>query len=172
MAITDIAALPPTSSSSTPAPKQELDKQAFMKLLVTQLKAQDPMSPTSNQEFIGQLANFSTLEQMTNLNDNVLGLALLQQDSGMLLAMSNGSALIGKEVSYEDPSTGQMQNGVVSSMLIENGEALLKIGSQKIPLGSIHEIKAAADASSAAGDDSGAENDGASSANADEGGAA
>jgi flagellar basal-body rod modification protein FlgD len=142
MPINDISAALPSQYDQV-APKQQLDKDAFMKLLVTQMKSQDPLSPQSNQEFIGQLANFSSLEQMQNLNDNVLGLALLQQDSSLLLAMSNGSALIGKDVVYEDPSTGATKTGHVESMLMQDGQALLKVGSSKIPLASILEIKEA-----------------------------
>lgn len=45
-----------------------LDKEAFLKLLVTQMQYQDPMEPTDNTEYISQLANFSTLEEMQNMS--------------------------------------------------------------------------------------------------------
>ncbi len=48
-----------------------LDKEAFLKLLVTQLANQNPLNPIEDKEFIAQLAQFSTLEQMQNLNENV-----------------------------------------------------------------------------------------------------
>lgn len=151
MTITDIYAAAPSQYDAI-APKQQLDKDAFMKLLVTQMKSQDPLSPQSNQEFIGQLANFSSLEQMQNLNDNVLGLALLQQDSSLLLAMSNGSALIGKDVTYQDPDTGATMSGTVDSMVMENGQALLKVGTATVPLSAIQEIYAP-DAGDGSGDE-------------------
>jgi flagellar basal-body rod modification protein FlgD len=65
------ATLSATSSSSSP----ELGKTEFLKLLVTQLQNQDPMNPVDNQEFIAQLATFSSLEQLISINNGVTKLA-------------------------------------------------------------------------------------------------
>jgi flagellar basal-body rod modification protein FlgD len=54
---------------------QELGKTEFLKLLVTQLQNQDPMNPVDNQEFIAQLATFSSLEQLISINDGVTKLS-------------------------------------------------------------------------------------------------
>ncbi len=66
----DIPALLPAGSRST-----NIDKDAFLTLLVTQLKNQDPTNPQSNEEFIAQLATFSSLEQLTQINDGVTKMA-------------------------------------------------------------------------------------------------
>ncbi len=55
--------------------KTDLDKDAFLRLLTTQLANQDPLNPMEDREFIAQLAQFSSLEQMQNLNKNVENLS-------------------------------------------------------------------------------------------------
>jgi len=60
-----------SQNKSTSTPNNQLDKNSFLKLLVAQLRYQDPLNPMNDQEFIGQMAQFSTLEQMQNLNQTV-----------------------------------------------------------------------------------------------------
>jgi len=72
---------PATGSAATPgAPDPNtnmVSEQTFLKLLVTQIKNQDPMNPADSTQFVTQLAQFSELEQMINVNTN---LQTLQQD--------------------------------------------------------------------------------------------
>ena len=56
-----------TTSSSTPLKQKDLGKDAFLQLLVTQLQNQDPTKPQADGEFIAQLAQFSSLEQLTQI---------------------------------------------------------------------------------------------------------
>ncbi len=64
-----------TLSAKSSSGSQEIGKTEFLKLLVTQLQNQDPMNPVDNQEFIAQLATFSSLEQLISINNGVTKLA-------------------------------------------------------------------------------------------------
>lgn len=57
--------------SASRAAMKELDKEAFLKLLIAQLSNQDPLNPMEDREFIAQMAQFSTLEQMTNMSKSL-----------------------------------------------------------------------------------------------------
>lgn len=94
----------------------ELGKDEFLQLLVCQMQNQDPLNPQSDQEFISQLAQFSSLEQMTNLN----------------ATMTNNSAysLVGKEVIVKKTDASGVQTevrGVVDSVKVQSGKATLSI---------------------------------------------
>lgn len=77
-----------------PESKSMLEKSDFLQLLVTQLQYQDPLNPMESAEFTAQLAQFSSLEQLTNVNDNLSNIYSVQQ------AFHNAQAasFIGKEI--------------------------------------------------------------------------
>ena len=77
-----------------PVGNQELGKTEFLQLLVTQLKHQDPLQPMSNSEFVAQLAQFSSVEQLVAVNEGVNMLGMQQ----MSMSNSQAASLIGREV--------------------------------------------------------------------------
>ena len=85
-----------TTSGTQPAvaPSNELGRDAFLNLLITQLQHQDPLNPTDSAEFTAQLAQFSSLEQLGNVNDNLKQLQNFQASINNSQAVS----LIGKEI--------------------------------------------------------------------------
>ncbi|WP_068983149.1 flagellar hook assembly protein FlgD [Lysinibacillus xylanilyticus] len=89
-------------SSYTPPTRQtgnsELGKDAFLQLLITQLQHQDPTNPMDDREFIAQMAQFSSLEQMQNMTKAMESLLLSQQQTQMM----NYSTFIGKEVKWHE----------------------------------------------------------------------
>jgi flagellar basal-body rod modification protein FlgD len=72
-----------------------LDQNDFLKILITQLQHQDPTSPVEDKDFIAQMAQFSSLEQITNMN------AGFQKMSG-LLSSSEAAQVLGKTVEIND----------------------------------------------------------------------
>jgi flagellar basal-body rod modification protein FlgD len=125
---------------SQSAAKQELGRDSFMSLLVSQLKNQDPLAPTSNDEMLAQLAQFSSLEQLEELNDNLVGLAVLQQSNALMDQLTSSSALIGQHVKYTDPDSGDDAWGDVGSVKITDGLAVLNIGGKDVPLVNVLEV--------------------------------
>jgi len=105
----------------------ELGKDAFLQLLVTQMQYQDPLSPMDNTDMIAQLAQFSALEQMNNLNSTTQsGLGELSKQMA-LLSLLGAQNLIGKTVSGTVADTGTTVNGRVAGVLLENNTVLLTL---------------------------------------------
>jgi flagellar basal-body rod modification protein FlgD len=109
-----------TPAASTQADKtQSLGKDDFLKLFVAQLQHQDPMNPMQDGDFMGQMAQFSTLEQTTNI-------ASANQQMATSLGMSQSLALLGKTVTYVDDSKVR-HTGVVQKVVTEGGAAKLTV---------------------------------------------
>lgn len=111
--------IPESSQDTTRKPGAELGKEDFLMLLVTQIQYQDPLEPANNTEFVAQLAQFSALEQMSNLNTTA----------------NNNTAysLVGKEVLVREvTSTGEYNEvqGRVDYVTLKNGEAYVTINGQ------------------------------------------
>ena len=81
-----------------------LDKDSFMLLLVTQFKYQDPLNPMEDKEFIAQMAQFSSLEQLMNLNTSMKGLTNATNNQQMI----NATSYIGKQVTVSGNTIGKV----------------------------------------------------------------
>lgn len=108
------------------------DGEAFMKLLLTQLKYQDPMNPMKDQEFMAQLAQMNTLSEMKKLNTNVEALSKAQ-------ALSEGAALLGKQV--EALSDGRTVQGVVDQVRLNGKDILIGIGNSMVKLEDVQSVQ-------------------------------
>lgn len=101
-----------------------LDKDAFLQLLVAQMKYQDPLEPTSNTEFISQFATFSELEEMQNIR--------------LSMDIQRAQDLVGKEVIVRSTNsrTGNTtyKSGIVDYIVVESGKAYLAIEDEKYSL--------------------------------------
>lgn len=109
-----------------------LGKDEFLKILVTQLKNQDPMSPLDDKDFIGQMAQLSTLEATNNMGTQVQDMVTSQQQTQALL-------LVGRTVQYADQN-GDPAQGAVTGVRLDSQPPALVIGNQDIPITSIQTV--------------------------------
>lgn len=84
-----------------------LGKDAFLQLLITQLQNQDPTNPMDDKEFIAQMAQFSSLEQMTNMTTALENLTQLQQQSQLI----EFNSFIGKDVKWHEVTDKKGEDG-------------------------------------------------------------
>ena len=102
-----------TSAGASVASTPALSQADFLTLLVTQLKNQDPLSPQDNTAFVAQLAQFSSLQGIQNLNTTMTGLSSSMQSSQALQA----SALVGSSVEVNTNTTSLAAGGVVQGTM-------------------------------------------------------
>ena len=114
---------------STTNDNSSLGKDAFLQILITQLQNQDPTSPMDDREFIAQMAQFSSLEQMQNMTKAMENLLSSQQET-QLMSYTN---FIGKEVKWHELTEGLDANnapitiegaGVIKELKFAEGEPM------------------------------------------------
>ncbi len=113
--------------------EKKLGKDDFLKLLITQLQYQDPMEPMQDKDFIAQLAQFSSLEQMTNMSKGF-------ETFGNSATATQAFAMTGNWVDYTDVSTGKTITGRVESVSFENGVPKLIINGTKINVSDVLKV--------------------------------
>ena len=133
-----------TSSTAAAAAKNKLGKDDFLKLMIAQMRNQNPMEPQKDTEFIAQLAQFSQLEGIDKLNTTVNSLLSMQ-------GLTQGANLIGKSVVYDKDAAGNSASGTVDSVKANNGQIQLMIGANTVNLSQIRSVAASTSASSATG---------------------
>jgi flagellar basal-body rod modification protein FlgD len=120
----------PSPSVITSAAKSGgLGEDAFLKLLVTQMHNQDPMDPMSSTDYIAQLAQFSSVEQLQTANTQLAALQLSQ-------ATSQSLTLIGHSIVTSDGSI----TGVVDSVQFVDGKPQLVVGGKLVNPGDVSEV--------------------------------
>ncbi|MFZ2960516.1 MAG: flagellar hook capping FlgD N-terminal domain-containing protein [Candidatus Ozemobacteraceae bacterium] len=136
-AVTD-SPLVTTDVSTTKArtPKKEMGKDDFLLLLTQQLKNQDPMKPMDNTEFTSQMAQFSTVEQITNLAKSMDKFMTTSADSYKTQAMM----MLGLNVTATLASSPDPVEGTVSSVKFVDGAAVFKVGDQEVKMAEIQSV--------------------------------
>ncbi|MFP5372467.1 MAG: flagellar hook assembly protein FlgD [Actinomycetes bacterium] len=127
------AAYAPGASSAVDRPDQ-LGKDVFMKLLVAQMRYQDPTKPVDSSQMMSQTATFSQVEKLEQL---------VKQNASMLVLQESATAgaLIGRTATYTD-TTGASRTGTVTSVRLasRSNEAVATIDGVAVPVGRLTEI--------------------------------
>jgi len=127
------AASQPTPSISQALGGTNATKEEFLKLLVTQLRNQDPLEPMKNEAFLSQLATFSQLEEQQQTSSAIRELIALQNASLVLGGLSQGASLVGKEITFVDPDGMGTSTGLVTEVNFDPSGVLLTVGGQTVP---------------------------------------
>jgi flagellar basal-body rod modification protein FlgD len=109
-----------------------LGKDEFLKILVAQIKNQDPMKPLEDKEFIAQMAQFTSVEQLMNMSNE---LKELKNSLGFT------STLIGKSIQWvttsTDGSEGILKTGTVDSISMKSGQSFAVVNGEEVLIGRI-----------------------------------
>ncbi|WP_169083077.1 flagellar hook capping FlgD N-terminal domain-containing protein [Paenibacillus sp. PL91] len=114
-----------------------LGKDQFLSILVTQLRNQDPMQPLQDKDFIAQMAQFTSVEQLMNMATE---LTLMRQSIG------SASTMIGKTIEwneYDEAGEVTSASGVVSSIISKEGILYARVGGAEIALDYVTSISEA-----------------------------
>jgi|YNPBryBLVA2012_1023415.scaffolds.fasta_scaffold01019_14 flagellar basal-body rod modification protein FlgD len=117
---------------SAPVPVKEIGRDEFLRLLIVQLQNQDPLEPMKNQEFVTQLAQMNSVEQLISINK---GIEML----GNLSMTVQAAALVGTRVTAQD-AAGRDISGYVSRVEFSASGPVLLIGAERVPMASITSI--------------------------------
>jgi flagellar basal-body rod modification protein FlgD len=120
--------------------RSQLGKDAFLKILVTQLKHQDPLEPLQDREFISQMTQFSSLEQMTNMNTSMNRFINFQLE-GLITQQTH---LIGQTVHWKENTDGveMSDKGIVQAVSLKDGEFFAELDSGvKVPIEYIYRVE-------------------------------
>ncbi len=110
-----------------------LAREDFMKLMLAQFRNQNPLNPISDAEFVGQVTQLSTLDNLEQLNKNFRELLLLQ-------GLGQGANLIGKTIVFG--SADSSQRGVVDSLAVQDGLIQLMVQGTPVSLSQILSVEA------------------------------
>ena len=132
MALVDLINQVSTDQPAAQSRKSEPGMDDLLQLLAARLKNQEPSDPLKNQDFITQLAQFTSLELMVKLNRNL-------EQMNYLHSLTQAAAFIGKKVFWYDAG-GAKQDGIVSSVGVVNGLPTLTVGDKQVSVSGIFAI--------------------------------
>lgn len=130
---TSTAAQVPASQPNTITNNTDLNQDAFLTLMLAQLQNQDPLKPMEDKEFIAQLAQFNSLNELTQMNKTLESLLTAQ-------SLSQGSTFIGKIVSGISID-GQSITGLASGLRFTQGSQVLEVNGSLVPVETVYVVR-------------------------------
>jgi len=118
-----------TRAETTSKSSSSLTSDAFMSLLLTQMKNQNPMEPMNDTEMISQMSQLSSLQELQKVSSSMTSMEYLSQ-------MLSASDMIGKTVTYKN-SDGETVSGAVSSISLEDSEVYVTVGEETVAMDSL-----------------------------------
>ncbi|MFI7585875.1 flagellar hook capping FlgD N-terminal domain-containing protein [Spongisporangium articulatum] len=137
MATAPIGSLTNTTPASTAdkstakTSNDQMNQDTFLKLLVAQLKYQDPSNPTDSSQFMAQTAQFTLVEKME-------ALAKSQETLVQSSQLSSATSLVGAQITYLQ--SGVSQTGIVTGVSISDGTPTLMVGDTKVDLSTVQTV--------------------------------
>jgi flagellar basal-body rod modification protein FlgD len=125
----------PTGDGSSRVPQKTLNQDDFLKLLVTQMTSQDPLNPQQDTQFIGQMAQFSALQESQSMQQDMAKMSQTQQ-------ILQANAMLGRSVVLQTDQDTQT-SGIVSRVQIQAGAPLIFVNGQPYDLSTVLSISAA-----------------------------
>lgn len=126
------------------------DKNMFLTLMLKQLENQDPTEPTDNTQWLSQLAQYSSLEQMSEMNAGLKNcadfLSVMYQDMVIGSEISQTLSMIGKDVTIQvpdenDPTKNTTITGTVSEVSFEDGTGKVKVNGEYYSISNVISIR-------------------------------
>lgn len=112
---------------------EQLGKDSFLKLLITQLSQQDPTQPMEDKQFIAQMAQFSSLEQMNNIASDMKSL-------NMKAKSSEAYEMIGKHIQAFNTETGRPIEGIVSHVVRKPDDVMLMVNGTEVRMDEVSAV--------------------------------
>jgi flagellar basal-body rod modification protein FlgD len=130
-----------TSSTEATTGTDALGQDAFLQLLLAELGNQDPFNPMQDRDFVAQLAQLNSLNELTEINDTLSEMndALAELSNSDSASLTDASALLGKVVTGKTES-GSTVTGTVTGLYLVDGDVTLYVDDTAVPLDGITQV--------------------------------
>jgi len=131
--VSSVSLYDPSVGRTSGLPSQEIDSDAFLQLLVAQLRYQDPLSGMDQQQFMQQLSTMSSMQQQQSINSQLSSLVVQNQ-------VTQATSMVGHTVKgfLDDESVVE---GQVTAVTIGEDGIKLVVGDDELPYGNVYEVQ-------------------------------